>query len=250
MVKSRGGQKGHQGITLQQVSSPDKIERCSPTFCGVCKNDLDSTQGVIISKRQEFDIPPIHPIVTEYQQISIRCGCGHNNKGNYPEHIKSPVQIGSNMQSFLIYLSVVQLIPFKRLAILCKDLFNFPLCKPSIENILNRAYKKAAPLYQDIIKIIKRCLWVGTDETGKRVEGKRWWEWVWVWQTSIASFYVISPSRGYQVVKEHFGEDYQGILIHDCWSAHNNTVAKTGHQQCHAHLQRDLKFLIETYNSK
>ena len=152
------------------------------------------------------------------------------------------------MQSFLIYLNIVQLIPFKRLSILCKDLLNFPLCKRSIENILNRAYDKAQPLYQSIMAIIKSCLWVGADETGKRVEGKRWWEWV--WQTYKATFYVISPSRGYNVVKENFGEDYRGILIHDCRAAHNNTISKTGHQQCNSHLQRDLKFLIETYKSK
>ena len=80
------------------------------------------------------------------------------------------------------------------------------------------------------------------------MEGKRWWECV--WQTYKATFYVISPGRGYHVVKENFGEDYRGILIHDCRAAHNNTISKTGHQQCNSHLQRDLKFLVETYKSK
>lgn len=51
-------------------------------------------------------------------------------------------------------------------------------------------------------------------------------------------------------MKENFGEDYEGVLIHDCYSAQNNTVAKSGHQQCFAHIYRDLKYLIQTYQSK
>ena len=40
--------------------------------------------------------------------------------------------------------------------------------------------------------------------------------------------------------KKHFGEDYSGTRCHDCWSAHNNTTAKAGHQPCHPDIQREL----------
>lgn len=85
--------------------------------------------------------------------------------------------------------------------------------------------------------------WVGSDETGVRVAGKRIWEWV--WQNAGASYYVISPHRSYQVVKDHFGESFLGVLIHDCLGAQNMTKAKA-HQLCHAHLLRDLQFVIDT----
>ena len=65
----------------------------------------------------------------------------------------------------------------------------------------------------------------------------------------LASYYATDQSRGYQVVKKHFGEDYSGTRCHDCWSAHNNTTAKAGPQQCHPHIQRELQFLIASYNS-
>ena len=161
--------------------------------------------------------------------------------------MKSSLQLGQQLKAFLIYLNVAQLIPFKRLTEMMKDLFNVSVCKRSIENSLEQAATKATPVYKQIMTIIKAQKWVGSDETGKRVKGKRWWEWV--WQTDIASYYAIDKSRGYQVVKTHFGEDYTGTLCHDCWSAHNNTTAKTGHQQCHPHIQRDLQFLITAYKS-
>ena len=244
-----GGQKGHVGRTRQQVETPDEIKACLPeSHCEHCGGLLDRHQAVVLEKRQEVEIPAIKPRVIEYQKMGIHCSCGQCNRGCFPEHIKAAMQIGQQMKSFLIYLNVVQLIPYQRLTVLARDLFNFELCKGSIENSLEDATQKATPIYHGIMGLIKRSKWVGADETGKRVEGKRWWEWV--WQNDRASYYAIDESRGYQVVQKHFGEDYDGSLCHDCWSAHNNTIAKSGHQQCLPHIQRDLQFLIETYKSR
>ena len=160
--KKPGGQKGHKGITRLQVSQPDIIELCVPNQCQRCGCDLTTLDGEIIEKRQEIDIPPIKPIVTEYQRMSIMCSCGHYNIGKFPDKIKAPVQLGRNIMGFLIYLNVVQLIPFKRLQQLCEDIFNFSLCKRTIENILNKGYEKAKPLHNKIMQIIKNCVWVGT----------------------------------------------------------------------------------------
>ncbi len=244
-----GGQVGHVGKTREQVESPDEIELCYPKQkCEACNIELNMADVKVIEKRQEIEIPTIKPRVIEYQKVSILCECGHCNVGQFPEHIQASVQIGQKMRSFLIYLNVKQVIPYKRLTELCTDLFGFNLCKRSIENALEEAAIKGQSVYGKIMESIKASLWVGSDETGMRVKGSRWWQWV--WQNNEASYYAIDQGRGYAVVKEHFGEEYEGTAVHDCWSAQNNTVAKTGHQQCHPHLQREFQFLIETYKSE
>jgi transposase len=246
--QKRQQKKEHQRTTRRQVGNPDKIIKHEPEDCEECGKSLLEKNGSISGKRQVLDIPPIVPVVVEHQQITKECDCGHCSGGLYPDHINAPVQFGRNIQSFLIYLHIVGLIPYQRLQQLCEDLFQVTICKKSIENVLERGYQRALPLYERIMNIVKGCLWVGSDETGYRVSGKRWW--MWVWQGLKAVYYVVSPGRGYKVVKENFGEDYQGILIHDCYSAHNNTKAKGGHQQCHSHLDRDAQYLIDTYRSK
>jgi transposase len=246
--QKRAQKKAHQRTTRRQVENPDEIIKHEPEECEKCGESLLDKVGNIAGKRQVLDIPPIVPVVVEHQQIVKECDCGHLSGGSYPDHVKAPVQFGRTIQSFLIYLHVVGLIPYKRLQQLCEDLFEVMICKKSIENILERGYHRALPLYGRIMKIVKGCLWVGSDETGYRVGGKRWW--MWVWQGLKAVYYVVSPSRGYKVVKENFGEDYRGILVHDCYSAHNSTKAKGGHQQCHSHLDRDAQYLIDTYRSK
>ena len=91
------------------------------------------------------------------------------------------------------------------------------MSKRTIENGLEEAKNKGMPLYASIMKIVKNNKWAGSDETGVKVSGSRWWEWV--WQNDKASYYAVNKQRSYEVVKDHFGEDYEGVLCHDCLSA-------------------------------
>jgi len=244
-----GGQHGHKGSGRTRVENPDIIIRCAPeSECKACHQALDMRSGKVVEKRQEIDIPPITPVVTEYQKIQITCSCGAQNNGVFPDNITSNIQMGVRIRSFLIYFNVVQLIPYKRLTDVCADIFGLSVSKGSIENFLETATQKSMDIYHTIMHILKSSDWVGSDETSKKVGIKKWWEWV--WQNNRASYYAVENSRGYKVVQKHFGENYEGTLIHDCYAAQNNTIATSGHQLCHPHIQRDLQFLIETYKSK
>ena len=223
--KKPGGQAGHKGITKMQTTIPDVVKQCLPdSTCACCGRSLADVEGILVEKRQVIDIPPIIPIVTEYQSMDKPCSCGHHNRGLFPDEVTAPVQLGANVQSFLVYLNVAQVIPLKRLETLCSDLFNLRLCKRTIENILEKATQKGEPVKASILKIVQKSEWVGSDETGSRVEGSRWWQWV--WQSLSATYYAIDKSRGYNVVEKYFGEDFDGTLLHDCLAAQNKTVTE------------------------
>ena len=64
--KKSGGQIGHKGETLLQVSNPDKIIRIPITTCQHCNCDI-SSQASTIEKRQVFDIPKPKTEVIEYR---------------------------------------------------------------------------------------------------------------------------------------------------------------------------------------
>jgi len=245
--KKSGGQKGHKGANRKQVSKPDETISCRPNKCSNCGKDLSNKQGKIIAKRQEADIPPIKPIIIEFQQEEIKCSCGHCNKGEFPDHIKSPFQLGQNLKSFIVYLNTAHYIPYKRLSQMVDDLLNIRISQGTIDNTLDYFNQQGIPIYNQILIDIKKQKWTGSDETGTKVKGKNWWQWV--WQNEVGSFYAIEKGRGYAVVEKYFGADYIGTLIHDCWSAQNNTAA-SGHQLCHPHLLRDLIFCMEVEKSR
>jgi transposase len=245
--KKPGGQLGHKGITLQPVDSPDDTIECVPTDCENCGVLLDGQTAPpqLLSVTQVKDIPPIEPTITEYHQFARTCACGHTTIGILPDGITpndGGIQIGPNASSFLVYLNTAHHIPYDRLGIVSRDIFNFPLSVGTIANKLEKAAVAAVPVAKKILTFLHSSKWVGSDETGVRVAGKRIWQWI--WQNAGASYYVVSLKRDYQTVKDHFGENFLGVLIHDCLGAQNKTKA-LAHQLCHAHLLRDLQFIID-----
>jgi len=246
--KPSGGQPGHAGTTRMQVEHPDAVISCKPSHCERCGIDLSNVPGNLVGTRQEADIPPVIPTVTEYQQEEVICPCcQHRNKGEFPEGINGSFQIGENLKSFVVYLNVAHHLPFERLTNLLSDMLRVRISEGTVDNVLDDAEVAGTPLLLDILNQIKRASWVGSDETGVRVEAGAWWQWT--WQNPQGTYYAIEPSRGYDVVKAHFGEDYFGDLVHDCWSAQNNTTAKR-HQLCHPHLLRGLQFCVDVEGSR
>jgi len=87
-----GGQPGHPGSRLEQVSAPDEVLRHEPVACGGCGSGLDGAVQVGVRRRQVFDIPPIAVRVVEHQLIERRCGCGCVTAARAPEGVGAPVQ--------------------------------------------------------------------------------------------------------------------------------------------------------------
>lgn len=242
--RSSGGQSGHPGKTLEMTDTPDQIQDLRSDFCSVCGEDVSQENHHLISKRQEIVLPPIQPVYIEYRQWGIVCNCGHHQKASFPENIKAPIQFGADIIALVSYLNVFQYIPYKRLKLLMKDIFNLNMSEGSVQNLLNKAAKKSYPIYQSILHYITIGTYVGSDETGANVNGKKWW--IWVWQNLQNTFLKASQSRGFDTIEATFPEGLPDACIgSDRWAAQLKINSNTK-QLCFPHLLRDLNFLIET----
>ena len=168
---------------------------------------------------------------------------GHHQKGSYPKGVNAPIQYGSSVVALVSYFNVFQYVPYARLQQLFKDIFSLPISQGSIENLLNKAAKKANPVYQTIFENLKTASYVGSDETGAKVNGEKWW--IWVWQNIQNTFLKASNNRGFDTVNQTFPEGLPNATIgSDRWAAQLKIQSKNK-QLCFPHLQRDLIFLIE-----
>lgn len=245
-----GGQKGRKGNTLMMVEAPDIIKEHSPSFCNGCGESLDDTPSVCKGKRQVYDIPKIEIKVTEHQIYTKQCTCGHITEGEYPQEANAPVSYGNNIESLIGYFHTRQYIPFKRMKEIFGDVFNAPISEGGIHYILDKLVAKAQPAYELIKQRLQSNLKyaIGSDETGVKVNGHK--HWAWTWQNEEATFITITDNRGQRSIDQTFKEGFKNsALVHDCWSSHFNTDAKT-HQICIAHLLRDLNYLNELYDHK
>ena len=73
-----GGQKGHKGETLRQVTDPNEVVNHYPPACSMCGVGLDPKTSVGHSARQVFDLPQPQPlVVTEHRAHDCQCpACG------------------------------------------------------------------------------------------------------------------------------------------------------------------------------
>ena len=241
--KKPGGQKGHKGTTLSFIEVPDRIEKIIPDYCNCCGKDLRGIEAKLDSKRQVVELPPITPIYIEYQSYIKTCTCGHKQKGDYPLHITNHIQYGPSVEALVGYLSVYQYLPFKRMTELFSDVFHLPISQGSIGNLLQRMGTKSHVIYDAIQSSIANSKSIGGDETGLKVNGKKYW--AWIWQNTMLTFIAISISRGKQTVQKLFPTGFiNATLNSDRWKTHIATYAR-GHQLCLSHLLRDLNYLIE-----
>ena len=85
--------------------------------------------------------------------------------------------------------------------------------------------------YEDLIQRIRRSRWVYADETGMKVNGEKWW--LWIFRTDNGDVLtVIRRSRAKDVPQEILGE--YNVVIADGWRAYNGFTL----QRCWAHLLR------------
>ena len=85
-----GGQRGHKGTTLEQVSNPEHVITHTLEKCPDCGESLVHKPVQRIIKRQVFDLPPIHVEVTEHRIEMKHCRCCQRQvKSLFPQGVRA-----------------------------------------------------------------------------------------------------------------------------------------------------------------
>ncbi len=236
--KKSGGQKGHQGQTLQQVDDPDRIIELKPKKCERCETPFsDDAMACLLGKRQVFDIPKPKVEVTEHRIYGYSCGCcGHFGKADFPAEVGAATQYGARAQSIAVYLQNYQLLPEDRLAEAMSDLFSLGITTGTLANISRRVATSLQPTVEQIRDAIAAAKVKHLDETGFRVGGKL--TWLHVASTQFLTHYRAEEKRG------AMPENMTGIMVHDHWKPYFK-LENVSHALCNAHHLRELKALGE-----
>jgi len=243
--RKSGGQPGHPGKCLE-MQTPDTVEILSPAYCTHCGRDLSETVGEEADRRQQIDLPPIRPIVTEYRRIRKICVCSHENIVEFPTTVTAPVCYGPNVQAMVTYLSVCQHIPYERMTGMLSEVFGVSLSEGVIKDILNRMEQRLTPAYEAIRERVAESPVAGADETGISVNGHT--AWAWALQTDRLTYITAGHSRKKEVFDAVMPDGMpRSILVTDCYSPYFSVTVKN-HQICTAHILRELIYLSELYD--
>jgi len=108
------------------------------------------------------------------------------------------------------------------------------------------------PLYQELIAVSRTEHHWHADETRwlmfvdhPEKKGFRWWLWTFVSERVVA--FVVDPSRSARVPQEYFGDEAQGTLNVDRYSAYHSLVERMKRALCWYHMRRDFMKAMEAF---
>ena len=233
-----GGQMGHKGETLRQVTDPDVVVDHYPPACSTCGVGLDPETSVGHSVRQVFDLPEPQPlVVTEHRAHDCQCtACGAKTRAPFPDGVNAPVQYGARITAFVIYLLHYQLLPENRLAALMADLFGVKVAAATIARMSRTCAERLRGFAATVRDLVAGAQVKHMDETGFRIGGKT--QWLHVASTALLTFYRVCAKRGSLLA------NVAGIVVHDHWKPYY-TMQGVEHALCNTHHLRELKALIE-----
>jgi transposase len=158
-----------------------------------------------------------------------------------PAGLEPGPTFGRSIAALVVYLHYAHAIGMERLSRLMAEVFTLSISEGSISKILQRAREPMLAAAATIQDTVLASPVVCSDETSVQVNGKPWWEWVFIGTRSV--LHLIRPSRGKAVVTTLFGSIRPAVWVSDRLGSQRGHAAEW--QVCLAHLLRDTQYAIE-----
>lgn len=215
-----GGQVGHQGQTrtLVRVEEVDVLIPLKPMECARCQQPLSGTDAYP-QRPQVLEIPPIKPVVTEYQLHQLICpACGDMPRAAWPEGV-STLAYGPRVQATVAMCTGAYRLSKRLTQGLLADMFGLVMSLGTLSNLEQTVASTLSEPVGQARSYVQQQATLSLDETGWRQGQKR--AWLWVAVSTWVTVFVVRFSRGGQVARELMGEAFNGILVSDRWSGYN-----------------------------
>ena len=237
--RRRGGQLGHPGHTrtLLPVEAVNEVVVIKPEECTQC-HALLSGDDPKPWRHQVIEIPPITPVVTEYQWHQLACpACGAITRAPWPAGVPSGTY-GPRVQATVALCTGAYRLSKRTTQQAMAEVFGVPMSVGTISQLEQATTAAVATPVEEARTYVHEQAVAHLDETSWRQGGKR--AWLWVAVTSVVTVFVVRMSRGGHVARELLGETFSGILVTDRYSAYNWYPVRW-RQLCWAHLLRDFE---------
>ena len=227
-----------QTVDVPLPSGGDGVCRCP-----MCAGNLDDIKE---HDRLVEDIVRPKVLTTNYR---TRSGfCSHCKKRVESRHADQPpaadlphAQLGLNALTVAAVLKHDAGLPYRKVTRVLNDLCGLSVSAGALPKQMRRMSGWLAEPYQRIQDQLRKSPVVHGDETAARVDGENYW--LWVLTSPLHTFFHVDKSRGSKVVLELLGEEFDGYLVSDFFTAYDPLPYKK--QKCNVHLLREIRQTAE-----
>jgi transposase len=237
-----GGQPGHEGHArgLVPIEQVDVVVPVKPERCRRCQQSLQG-EDLQPQRQQVTEIPPVTPVVTEYQLHQRVCSaCGEVTRAEVPPGVPTG-GFGPRVQAIAALCTGAYHLSKRTTQSVLEDLFGVALSLGTLANLEQATVQAVAEPMAEARRYVQQQPAAYLDETGWREGPQR--AWLWTAVTAGVTVFVVRLSRGSKVAQELLGERFWGWLVTDRWSAYS-WYPTWRRQLCWAHLLRDIEAMI------
>jgi transposase len=238
-----GGQPGHEGQAraLVPVAEVDVVVPVKPERCHHCQHLLQG-EDPQPQRHQVTEIPPVKPVVTEYQLHRLVCpSCGEETRAEVPAGVPTG-GFGPRVQAITALCTGAYHLSKRTTQRALEDMFGVQMGLGTITTLEHATVQAVAEPVAEARAYVQQPPAAYLDETGWREGQQR--AWLWTAVTEWVTVFVVRASRGGKVAQELLGERFWGWLVTDRWSAYT-WYPPWRRQVCWAHLLRDIEAMIE-----
>lgn len=238
-----GPPAGHPKFERPWVAQPNHIVVVKAACCQECQTDLHNEPGQLVQINQITELPVAAVEVIEVRQYAVVCpSCGQEQRPAPPAGLELGRRFGARLEATVVYYRQTQHMSYERTIQALHDLHQVEISQGGIDQIMQRAGQQAAQAVVPLAEAVRESAVVYSDETGARVAGDNWWQWV--FSTATAVLHVMRFDRSRDVIKEVFGQKSVVVWVSDLYLPQMQALAEF-HQICLAHQLRNLQAVID-----
>ena len=237
----RGPKYDHPGKTRNGFGQPDKIIELELETCPMCQAAVEPVTASARKVQQVAELVDQPVEIREYRRRLCQCAdCGWSGYSQLPPGVIEGFSYGGRLCSVVGWLGYGGNLPWRKQEYFVEHVLGVPISQGSLAK-MQRYFKVCLqPIYQQWLTYVQqpgvRCV----DETTYCIDGIKYW--LWVATSDKVCVLLLAPTRSSAELKQLLGENFEGILSSDCFSAYNPQSA-AAKQKCLTHLERDLEAL-------
>ncbi len=179
--------------------------------------------------------------ICEYHRLLYQCPkCGWSGYSPLPWGVKEGFSYGGRLCSIVGWLGYGGNLTWRKQEYFVEHVLGVPISQGSLAKMHHWFQESLEPSYQKWLAYVQqpgvRCV----DETTYCIDGIKYW--LWVATSDQVCALLLAPTRSSSELEQLLGENFEGILTSDCFSAYSPQSA-AAKQKCLAHLERDLEAL-------
>jgi transposase len=243
--RSRGAQPGHP--LQQRLAFPPEAVEVVYHRLDHCPDCGHSLQPALTAPRviQQIEVIERPVRIEEHRGLASWCPCCQRvHYAPLPAPVTAGGLLGPRLTALVAFLKGVCHASFSTIRKFLRDVAQVTISRGQLAKVIAKVSQALADTHAELQARLAEQLHLNVDETGHKDNGVRLW--TWCFRAAQYTVFHIDPSRGSGVLLDVLGEDFQGVLGCDYFSAYRKymRVCNIAVQFCLAHLIRDVKFLL------